>query len=143
MKNLGIPILLLMTSASVLPANSVVDLKPGKYQETTTMEMNGKATSQPNIHIKCISADDLQHPEAIFNERVFKLYKPDPACATHNLTTSGGKIAYDEDCANRKVHVDATVSGTEYSAVRSVTPKSGSMGFTYRMKGKRTGECSK
>ncbi len=143
MRQLGVGFCLFIFCAAVLVANTALGLKTGKYEETVTIEMNGKAMSEPNVHSKCISAEDLQEPEAVFNERVFKRYKPDPTCATHNLTNSGGKISYDEDCTNRKVHVDATVSGTEYSAVRSVTAKSGSSAFTYKMKGKRTGDCAK
>lgn len=144
MRRLGMVFCLFVLSAVILLANTALGLKPGMYEETSTMEMNGKAMSKPTVHSKCIDAADLQEPEAVFNERIFKRYKPDPACTTHNLTNSGGKISYDEDCTNRKVHVDATVSSSEYSAVRSVTPKSGrAMAFTYRMKGKRTGECSK
>jgi hypothetical protein len=143
MKQLGMLVVLLITDAAVLLANTAVGLKPGKYEETATMEMNGKPTSRPGVHTKCIDSKDLEDPEAIFNERIFVRYKPDPTCTTHNLTNSGGRISYDEDCTNRKVHVDATVSGAEYSAVRSVTPKTGTTAFTYRMTGKRTGDCSK
>lgn len=143
MKQPGMMILLLTTGAAALFASSAMGLKPGKYEETTTMEMNGKPTSQPAIHTKCISSEDIQDPEAVFNERIFARYKPDPTCTRRNLTNSAGKISYDEDCTNRKVHVDATFSDTQYSAVRSVTPRSGPMAFTYRISGKRTGNCSK
>jgi hypothetical protein len=142
MKTFSVLCLLLISGSSVLLASSAVSLKPGKYEVTGIREMNGK--QYPGHSIRCISAADLEDPEAVFNERVFARYKPDPSCTQHNLTNSGGKLSYDEHCANRTVHVDATLSGTEYSAVRSVTPKaSGALGFTFKMTGKRIGDCTK
>lgn len=142
MKQLAGISILFFAGTAILAANDVLTLRPGKYEETVVTEMKGRRLSAPQVHSKCIHAADLKNPEAIFNERVGVRFATDKTCTTHNLSIGGGKLSYDEDCQNRKVHVEATFSSTEYTAVRQVVAKRGPTAFTYRIKAKRTGECS-
>lgn len=134
--------LLFMACGVAVAVGNGVGLKPGRYDVTTTMSLSGKSMS-PNTKSRCIAASDLQDPERIFNERFLDGFKPESKCSEHNVKINGSKVSYDEDCPNRSVHVDATVSETGYSAVRSVTPKSPrALPFTYKISAKRTGDCT-
>lgn len=128
-------------------AGSTIGLKPGQYSVTTVMSMAGNKMA-PNTRNRCITTADLQDPERIFNERFLDNFKPDSNCTEHNLKINGNKVSYDEDCAKPElsahtVHVEATVSETGYTAVRSVKPKSPrALPFVYTISAKRTGDCA-
>lgn len=128
-------------------AGGTIGLTPGRYSVTMVMSMNGKKMA-PNTKSRCITTTDLQDPERIFNERFLDNFKPDPNCTERNLKISGNRVSYDEECAKpelsaRTVHVEATVSESGYTAVRSVKPKSPrAPAMVYTISGKRTGDCA-
>jgi Protein of unknown function (DUF3617) len=145
-KFLSIAALFVMCAVAFAAAGAI-GLKPGKYSVTTVMSMNGNKMA-PNIRSRCITTADLQDPERIFNERFLDNFKPDSNCTEHNPKINGNKVSYDEDCAKpemsaRTVHVEATVSETGYTAVRSVKPKSPrALPLVYTISAKRTGDCA-
>lgn len=128
-------------------AADMIALAPGRYAVTTVMTLNGNKMA-PNTKSRCITKDDLQDPERLFNERFLDGFKPDPNCTEHNVKISADKASYDEECAKpemsaRTVHVEATFSDTAYSVARSVKPKSPrAMPFVYTISAKRTGDCT-
>ena len=147
MRVLRLPLLALLLSPLAFAADPAVNLQPGKYEVATIMEMtmNGNSKTYPSqTTTRCLTPAQLADPEQVFNERVAAAYRPDPSCTQHNLKTSSTAVSYDEDCNNRTVHVDATLSSTSYSAVRNVLPKSPrAPHMSYKITGKRTGDCAK
>jgi len=138
----------LIVSSIALSAAAAVGLQPGKYEVTTQIEMTVRGTKQSlppeRPTNRCVTAAELGDPEAIFNERAFTKYTPDPKCTERNVKTSAAAVSYDLECDNRTVHVEATLTPTSYNAVRSVTPKAdNAAAMTYKTSGKRTGECGK
>lgn len=147
MRVLGSTVLALTLCHLAFAADPTVNLQPGKYEIATTVEMtmNGVSKAYPSkTAIRCLTSAQLADPEHVFNERVGANYHPDPSCTQHSLKSSSTSVSYDEDCSNRTVHVDAALSSTSYSAVRKVLPKDPrAPHMTYKVSGKRTGECSK
>lgn len=128
-------------------ASEPIPLRPGRYSVTTVMSVNGKKMA-PAMKRRCITSVDLQDPERIFNDGFLNNFRPDPNCTERNLKINGNKISYDEECAKPTisactVHVEATVSETEYSAVRSVKAKSPrAPSMDYAISAKRAGACA-
>jgi hypothetical protein len=147
MRVLRLTLLALMMSPLAFATGPAVNLQAGMYEIATSVEMtmNGNSKTYPSkTTTRCLTPAQLADPEQVFNERVAAAYHPDPSCTQHSLKTSSTSVSYDEDCNNRTVHVDATLSPTSYSAVRKVLPKdSRAPQMAYKITGKRTGDCSK
>lgn len=140
-------LLVLALSVLAFAADPAVNLQPGKYEITTTVEMtmNGSSkTYPPQTTAHCLTADSLADPEQVFNERIVLAarYHPDTSCTQHGLKNTPTSVSYDEDCTNRSIHVEATLSSTSYTTIRRVVPKDPrAPQMTYNIAGKRTGEC--
>lgn len=147
MRVLGLTLLALMLSPLAFATDAAVNLQPGKYEIATSVEMtmNGISKTYPShTTTRCLTPAELADPEQVFNEHVAAAYRPDPSCTQHSLKTSSTSVSYDEDCNNRTVHVDATLSPTSYSAVRKVLPKDPrAPHMAYKIAGKRTGDCAR
>jgi hypothetical protein len=135
-------------STVALAAPQPVNLEPGKYAITSVLTVMVDGVAQPSRRkvrpaTRCLTSTDLADPEAVFNERVLVKYVPDPACIQGNLKTSATELSYDEDCDNRRVHVDVTLASTSYEAVRTVMPKAPAPQTAYKITGKRIGDCGK
>jgi uncharacterized protein DUF3617 len=135
-------------STVALAAPQAVNLEPGQYEVTSvlTVMVNGAAQSSPRKvrpETRCLTSTELADPEAVFNERILVKYVPDPACLQRNLKTSPTALSYDEDCDNRRVHVEVTLASTSYEAVRTVMPKAPAPQTAYKISGKRIGDCRK
>lgn len=147
MRALRIILLTLTLYHLAFAADPTINIQPGKYEIATSMEMTMNANSKTypsQTTTRCLTPALLTDPEQVFNERFAANYHPDPSCARHSLKSSSTSVSYDEDCNNRTVHVDATLSSTSYSAVRKVLPKDPrAPHMTYKITGKRTGECTK
>jgi hypothetical protein len=131
-------------AAVVLASPESIHLKPGRYAVSQQMKVNGQAEPESRPDSRCITASDLQNPEAVFNAASLGEFRADATCVVRSLKADGSKVSYDADCSNRIVHVDATlVSEGEFSAVRSVTAKSArGVSMVYKLGGKRTGDCT-
>jgi hypothetical protein len=147
MRVLRLTLLTLVLSPLTFATDPAVNLQPGKYEIATSVEMTMKGNSKTypsQITTRCLTPTQLADPEQVFNERVAAAYRPDPSCTQHSLKASSTSVSYDEDCNNRTVHVDATLSPTSYSAVRKVLPKDPrAPHMAYKITGKRTGDCAK
>ena len=128
-------------------ADPIVNLQPGKYEVTLNAEMtmNGAQQTYPGRpSTRCVTPTQLSDPEQVFNKRFLVNYHPDPSCTRNNFKNSATALSYDEDCNNRSVHLDASLAGTSYNAVRKVVPKDPrAPQMTYKIVGKRTGDCGK
>ena len=134
----------ILTSCAPLTAAANIDLKPGKYTLTITYQIQDQRQNESRTGTRCIAPADLGDPEKIFNDRMFAPGSPDTYCAVKNLKTGGGQISYDADCQDRVVHVEGTLSNTEFSVVREVKPKaSPGVSLKLALRGKRTGDCGK
>ena len=119
-----------------------VKLKPGKYALTITYEVQDQRQSESGNATRCITPEDLDNPEEIFNDRIAGSPKQKVSCSVRDLKNAGGKISYDADCSNRTVHVEGTLSSTEFSVVRTVKPKaSQDVPLKFTVRGKRLGDC--
>lgn len=119
-----------------------VDLKPGKYALTITYEVQDQRQNESRSGTRCITARDLDDPEKIFNDQMVATPKEEQACSVKGLKSTGGKISYDAECPNRRVHVEGDLSGTEFSVVRTVKPKaSEEVSLKFTVRGRRTGDC--
>lgn len=114
-----------------------MNLQPGKYSVTITYEVQEQRQNEARITTRCITAEDLDDPERVFNDQ-----GNGKECAVRNLTSGGGRISYEAECANRTVHVEGDLSGRSFSVVRTVTPR-GNQGVRLKAaeRGRRTGDC--
>ncbi len=125
-----------------LAAAASVQLKPGKYALTITYEVQNQRQNESRSGTRCIAPRDLDNPEKIFSDRMAALPKEEESCLVKRFRNVGGKISYDAECANRLVHVEGNLSGTEFSVVRTVKPKaSQGVSLKFTVRGTRTGDC--
>jgi hypothetical protein len=127
---------------AVSNATAKVDLRPGKFEFTITYEIQGEQSAASKTAARCVTPEQLDNPEEIFTDSAVDKHKSNASCKVENLKDSGEKISYDADCSNRLVHVEGTVSGTEFLVVRNVKPKA-SKGVSLKLvlRGRRTGDC--
>lgn len=127
---------------AVTTTNARVDLEPGEYDFTVAYEIQGERPARPKTAARCITPDELNSPEEIFNDSAFGKPKANETCKVKNLKESGESISYDADCSNRLVHVEGTVKRTEFSVVRNVRPKTTrGVSLRFKLRGRRTGGC--
>lgn len=121
---------------------TTLELKPGQYAMTVTYQVQGERQSQSRSGTRCITASDLDNPEMIFSDQIVAPKKEEAKCSVKELKDAGGKVSYDAKCSNRTVHVEGSLSETEFSVVRTVTPKaSPNVLLKFVVAGKRSGEC--
>ena len=124
-----LPVFSTMVAADSLP------LKPGEYQITTEMTIRGVA-GNPNGETRCVTAEHVTNPEAIFNVRPMAGF-----CKLGSVSIVAGKISYGADCPNTLVKVEGTVSADAFSVVRTHTPKAKGVYAVSKFQGKRLGAC--
>lgn len=117
-------------------------LKPGLYAMTVTYQVQGERQNQSRSGTRCIAANDLENPEAIFSDQVVAVRTAEIKCSVGNWKNADGRVSYDAECSDRTVHVEGSLSETEFSVVRTVTPKaSPKILLKFVVAGKRTGHC--
>jgi hypothetical protein len=138
-----IAVLLMLAGLSEASAIATeVPLRPGQYLLTVTSQVQGERPSQSRSGTRCITESDLGNPEAVFSDQIAATRKGEAPCFVKELKNADGKISYDAECANRRVHVEGGLSGTEFSVVRMVRPKaSPRILLKFVVSGKRTGDC--
>lgn len=115
-------------------------LTPGYYEVTAIMSVSGK----PDKRHRCVTPDHLANPEAVLNYAFSIKNLPFPDHTVTNFSLQGGKISYDVDTPHALIHVEGTISSTEFSVERSHKGKSGkvlAVPMTMTLTGKRTGDC--
>lgn len=119
-----------------------VPLKPGQYAMTVTYQVQNERQNQMRSGTRCVTASDLENPEAIFSDEITRLQTDETKCSVGNWKNTGGRISYDAECSNRTVHVEGSLSETQFSVVRTVTPKtSPKVLLKFFVTGRRTGDC--
>jgi hypothetical protein len=132
--------LLSVSSAIAGPPN--LKLEPGKYVLTITYEVQDQRQNEPRTATRCITRDDLDDPEKIFNDQTSSPAESVTPCSVRNLRSTDRQVSYDADCPNRTVHVKGSVTGNGFSVVRAVTPKGNSaVSLRFTVRGRRTGDC--
>lgn len=117
-----------------------VPLTPGHYDVTVSGMPGGESESRD----RCVTAEHLVDPEAVFAYAFARKYTPLPGRKVLNYSAQGGKISYDVDTTASTIHVEGSASSTEFSVVRNAKSKSGKgMPMTMKLDGKRTGDCRK
>ncbi|BCA56274.1 hypothetical protein W02_34140 [Nitrospira sp. KM1] len=121
-----------------------VHLKPGQYEITVLTEATPYGSkAAPDTTTRCIQADDLSNPDAVFNYYFMTGFKPKPSNKVSNLSMQNGKVGYDVEGPYSNTRVEGTTSDTAFSAVRKAKPKSGKGDpVTMKIEGKRTGDCA-
>lgn len=121
---------------------TTLEIRPGQYAMTVTYQVQGERQNQSRKATRCITASDLDNPEAIFSDQIMAPVKDEAKCSVKELKDAEGKVSYDAQCSNRTVHVAGTLRETEFSVVRTVTPKaSPTVLLKFVVTGKRTGDC--
>lgn len=131
---IGIPLGVVAALAEPLP------LTPGYYAVTAKMS----TSTEPESRDRCVTPDHVASPEAVLNYAFSKKVMPLPGHTIKQYSLRGEKLSYDVDTPFSVIHVEGTVSATEFSVMRSNTSKSGKtlpMPITLTLTGKRTGDC--
>jgi hypothetical protein len=120
-----------------------VQLKPGEYQISAVTEASNGEAGKPDVRSRCLKAEHLANPDAVFNYYVTNGFQPNPSSKVLNVEMQGGKVSYDVVGSFARTHVEGTVSGTAFSVVRTASPTSGEgLSVTMKVEGKRTGDCT-
>ena len=117
-----------------------LSLTPGYYAVTAKMSTSDK----PESRDRCLTPDHVMSPEAVFNYGFAKKVIALPDHKVVNYTVQGDKLSYDVDTPFSLIHVEGTVSATEFSVARSNKSKSGKtlpIPITLTLTGKRIGDC--
>lgn len=113
--------------------------KPGKYQTTSEMEMNGQKMP-PHSETKCIDAKEGDVDEMI------KKMQRDPSCTMENVKRSAGKISFDMVCKKDggKGHGEMTYGSDKMDMTMTMSmkhPKMGDMTMNVHAHAERVGDC--
>ena len=115
-------------------------LAPGHYDVTATLSTTGKAEKRD----RCITAEHVATAESVLNYGFAKNVTPLPNHTVVNFSVEGGRVSYNVDTPSSVIHVEGTISDTDFSVVRSHQSKSGKVSpvpMTLTLTGKRTGDC--
>ncbi|MBX3351053.1 MAG: hypothetical protein KF747_20210 [Nitrospira sp.] len=115
-------------------------LTPGYYAVTAKYSTSNGQESRD----RCVTPDHVASPEAVLNYAFAKKVMPLPGHTIKNYLLQGEKLSYEVETPSSLIHVEGTVSATEFSVVRSNTSKSGKtlpVPITLTLTGKRTGNC--
>lgn len=115
-------------------------LTPGFYDVTATMSVSGK----PEHRDRCVTPDHVTSPEAVLNYAFARKFTPLPDHKVVNYSVQGEHLSYDVETPHSLIHVEGTMSTTEFSVVRTNKSKSGKtlpVPITLTLTGKRTGDC--
>jgi len=132
-------VLATLVLASLAPFAHAQEMKPGLWEITTTMRMQGMQLPGGTF-THCYTAKDLA---------AGKQYSTDDAskCTIKNMKSSGGKVSYDMSCVTEGGKIDATVSGTMSATAYALeqkmrmTPNQGMGEMHSTIKGRRLGDC--
>ncbi|MBS0150760.1 MAG: hypothetical protein JSR31_07440 [Nitrospira sp.] len=137
---LTLAIIIGSTLWTVLALAQSLPLMPGYYEVTATMS----TSSEPEQRHRCVTAEHLANAEAVLNYAFAKKFTPLPNHKIMNFSVGGDKISYEVDTPFSLIHVEGTISDTNFSVMRSNKSKSGKVSpipMTLTLIGKRTGDC--
>jgi len=114
-------------------------MKPGKYEVSMVMEMNGRQMP-PRTETKCFTEKDGEHTDWV------KKMQRDPSCQMENLKNEGNHISFDMVCPkdHGKGHGELNLTGEGMTMTMTMDmagPKGQQMSFKSEMKSHRVGDC--
>ncbi len=121
-----------------------VPMQPGRYEVIATSTVTAAAGTEKGKAeraSRCIKAETLANPDAVFNNRFLADFKPDESCKLGGVSIGGGKVAYGADCKYSTVRVEGTFTEGAYSVVRKAVNKGPGPSVETRIEGKRMGPC--
>jgi len=124
---------ILLATVSFSLAGSKPNVKPGKWQVTTRMEMPGMQMNMPPMtHIQCITEDDY----------VPQTSQPGEECKITQTRVSGDTVTWTMHCRgeggdNGKV----TYRGDSFEGKISMSMAPSGMSMTIHTNGRRIGDC--
>lgn len=127
---------------SVVALADALPLAPGHYDVTVTLSTTGKTEKRD----RCITSEHLANAESVLNYGFAKNATPLPNHTVVNFSVERGRISYNVDTPSSLIHVEGTISDTDFSVVRSHQSKSGKVSpvpMTLTLTGKRTGDCKR
>jgi hypothetical protein len=127
-------VLLAVTSASF--ADSGPNLKEGKWEITSKMEMTGMPMQMPEQkHTQCLTKKDL----------VPKSSQPGQECVVTDTKTTGNTVAWTMECKGQQGQMKGTgkmtYSGDTFKGEMVMTLAGQNMKIVNRMTGRRIGDC--
>jgi hypothetical protein len=133
------PLLLLAALFYVAGATAAPNLKDGMWEITGKMEMPGMPMAiPPTTHTQCLSSKDVVPQKLEKNQD----------CKITSLKTEGDSVSWSMQCRNKEAAMDSTgkVTYKSDSMNGSMTMNikesaQGAMQVTYRMSGRRIGDC--
>ena len=134
-KLLAVSVILLATVSFSL-AGSKPNVKPGKWQVTTRMEMPGMQMNMPPMtHIQCITEDDY----------VPQTSQPGEECKITQTRVSGDTVTWTMHCRGEggemKGNGKVTYRGDSFEGKISMSMAPSGMSMTIHTNGRRIGDC--
>lgn len=119
-------------------AGESINMQPGKWEITTTVNMpNMPVTVPPQTRTQCLTKDDL----------VPRDVQKGGECRVTSQKVSGNTVTWTMDCNSGGTKTTGsgkiTYSGTTFSGEFSMTMGQTGMKMTSTMKGKRIGNCAR
>lgn len=119
-------------------AGQSVNMKPGKWEITTSVNMpNMPVTVPPQTRTQCLTKDDL----------VPRDVQKGGECTINSRKIRGNTVSWTMDCNSGGTKTtgsgEITYSGKTFSGKFSMTMEQSGMKMTSTMKGKRIGDCAR
>lgn len=126
----------LLATASFSLAGSKPNVKPGKWEVTTRMEMAGMQMSMPPVtHTQCITENDY----------VPQTSQPGEECKITETTVSGDTVTWSMHCRGQGGEMNGTGTvtyrGDSFKGKITMSMAPSGMSMTIHTNGRRIGEC--
>jgi hypothetical protein len=127
-------------SASSAWAADRINIQPGKWQLTVSMEMEGQPQRPPQVLTKCEQAQDIPTPETLMGKT-----QHSTVCKSSDFRTTRDKASWTFACQNgAKGSGEIVYGGDTYAFTMHMSmqdKKRGEMKMTQHINGKRLGAC--
>ncbi len=130
-------LLIVITFSTTFSFAADVNMKPGKWEISTKVEMTGMAMEMPPMtHTQCITKEDLVPQN--------KDYKGDDQCKVKSTKIKGNTVSWEIECTGEQGKTtgngEITYSGTTFKG-ETLLKMPQNMTMKSIMTGKRVGEC--
>jgi hypothetical protein len=117
-----------------------INIQPGKWQLTVSMEMEGQPERPAQILTKCEQAKDIPTPETLMGKT-----QHSTQCKASDFKTTRDKASWTFACQNgAKGTGEIVYAGDTYAFtmhMSTISPRKGEMKMTQHINGKRIGDC--
>jgi hypothetical protein len=127
---------LLFVLASICFADSVPDMREGKWEITTQVEMPGMPTNMPPMKTtQCLTKNDLVPQNS----------QPGQECSFPETKVTGNKVTYTMECKGKggemKGEGEITYSKDTFKGIMKMKMPQANMEMISHMEGRRVGAC--